>query len=35
MSVLRNRHGRARWLALVTWLYVLWSLVPVLVAVRI
>lgn len=35
MSLLRNRHGRARWLALVTWLYVLWSLLPVLVAVRI
>ncbi len=35
MSLFRNRHGRARWLALVTWLYVLWSLVPVLVAVRI
>ncbi len=31
----RNRHGRARWLALLTWLYVLWSLLPVLVAVRI
>jgi spermidine/putrescine transport system permease protein len=35
MSVLRSRHGRAKWLALVTWLYVLWSLVPVLIAVRI
>jgi len=31
----RNRHGRARWLALITWLYVMWSLLPVLVAVRI
>ena len=35
MSVLRNRHGRARWLALITWLYVMWSLLPVLIAVRI
>lgn len=34
-SLFRNRHGRARWLALITWLYVMWSLVPVLVAVRI
>jgi spermidine/putrescine transport system permease protein len=35
MSILRSRHGKARWLALITWLYVLWSLVPVLIAVRI
>jgi spermidine/putrescine transport system permease protein len=35
MRFLRSRQGGARWLALVTWLYVLWSLVPVLLAVRI
>ncbi len=35
MRVRRHRTGRARGLALVTWLYVLWSLVPVLVAARI
>jgi len=35
MSLLRNRHGKARWLLLITWLYVLWSLAPVLLAVRI
>jgi spermidine/putrescine transport system permease protein len=35
MKLFRSRHGRARWLALITWLYVLWSLLPVLVAVRI
>jgi spermidine/putrescine transport system permease protein len=35
MSILRSPHGKARWLALITWLYVLWSLVPVLIAVRI
>lgn len=35
MRLLRSKHGQARWLALLTWLYVLWSLVPVLVAVRI
>jgi spermidine/putrescine transport system permease protein len=35
MKYLRSRHGEARWLAVLTWLYVLWSLVPVLVAVRI
>ena len=34
-SLFRNRHGGARWLALITWLYVMWSLLPVLVAVRI
>jgi spermidine/putrescine transport system permease protein len=31
----RRRRGRAPTLALVTWLYVLWSLLPVLIAVRI
>ena len=32
----RNRPGQpARGLALVTWLYVLWSLLPVLIAIRI
>jgi spermidine/putrescine transport system permease protein len=35
MKFLRSPHGQARWLALLTWLYVLWSLVPVLIAVRI
>ncbi len=35
MRLLRSKHGQARWLALLTWLYVLWSLVPVPVAVRI
>lgn len=35
MSRRRGTHGRARWLAVVTWLYVLWSLLPVLIAVRI
>jgi spermidine/putrescine transport system permease protein len=35
MRLLRSRHGKARWLALITWLYVMWSLLPVLVAVRI
>ena len=35
MRLFRSKHGRAKWLALLTWLYVLWSLVPVLVAVRI
>jgi spermidine/putrescine transport system permease protein len=33
--LLRNADGKARWLALVTWLYVLWSLLPVVIAVRI
>jgi spermidine/putrescine transport system permease protein len=31
----RRRRGRAHGLALITWLYVLWSLLPVLIAVRI
>jgi spermidine/putrescine transport system permease protein len=33
--LVRHPDGRARWLAIVTWLYVAWSLIPVLVAVRI
>jgi spermidine/putrescine transport system permease protein len=35
MRLFRSRHGHATWLATITWLYVLWSLLPVLVAVRI
>ncbi|MFN8019959.1 MAG: ABC transporter permease [Acidimicrobiales bacterium] len=35
MSIFRNRHGKARWLMLITWLYVIWSIAPVAVAVRI
>ncbi len=35
MRLFRSRHGRAKWLATITWLYVLWSLLPVLIAVRI
>ncbi len=35
MNPFRRRHGSARWLAMVTWVYILWSLLPVLVAVRI
>lgn len=35
MNPFRRRHGTAPILAMFTWLYVLWSLVPVLVAVRI
>ncbi len=35
MRLFRSRQGRAKWLATITWLYVLWSLLPVLVAVRI
>ena len=35
MRLFRSRHGRATWLATITWLYVLWSLLPVLIAVRI
>jgi spermidine/putrescine transport system permease protein len=35
MRLFRSRHGHAKWLATITWLYVLWSLLPVLVAVRI
>jgi spermidine/putrescine transport system permease protein len=31
----RRRHGSAPLLAMVTWVYVLWSLLPILVAVRI
>ena len=33
--LVRHPDGSARWLAIVTWLYVAWSLIPVLVAVRI
>ena len=35
MRLFRNAQGKARWLLLITWLYVLWSLAPVLLAVRI
>jgi spermidine/putrescine transport system permease protein len=35
MRLLRRRHGGAPLLAMVTWVYVLWSLLPILVAVRI
>lgn len=35
MNPFRHRHGRAPVLAMVTWVYVLWSLLPVLIAVRI
>ena len=35
MSLLRRRHGKAPVLSLLTWVYVLWSLLPVLIAVRI
>lgn len=35
MNPFRRKHGSARVLAMVTWVYVLWSLLPVLVAVRI
>ena len=35
MNPFRRRNGRAPVLAMVTWVYVLWSLLPVLVAVRI
>lgn len=35
MNPFRRRHGRAPVLAMVTWVYVLWSLLPVLIAVRI
>ncbi|MEI8239406.1 MAG: ABC transporter permease [Actinomycetota bacterium] len=35
MSPFRRRQGRAPVLAMVTWVYILWSLLPVLVAVRI
>ena len=35
MNPFRRRHGRAPVLAMVTWVYILWSLLPVLVAVRI
>ncbi|HEY3105715.1 MAG TPA: hypothetical protein VGJ49_02850, partial [Gaiellaceae bacterium] len=31
---LRNPWGRPRFLILVTWLYILWSIVPVLIAVQ-
>ena len=31
---LRNPWGRPRFLVIVTWLYVLWSIVPVLIAVQ-
>jgi spermidine/putrescine transport system permease protein len=32
--LVRDPQGRPRWLALMTWLYVLWSLVPVLIAIQ-
>lgn len=35
MNPFRRRHGRAPVLAMLTWVYVLWSLLPVLVAARI
>lgn len=35
MNPFRRRHGKAPVLAMITWLYILWSLLPVLVAVRI
>jgi spermidine/putrescine transport system permease protein len=35
MNRFRRRHGRAPVLAMVTWVYILWSILPVLVAVRI
>jgi spermidine/putrescine transport system permease protein len=35
MNPFRRRHGSAPVLAMVTWVYVLWSLLPVLIAVRI
>jgi spermidine/putrescine transport system permease protein len=35
MRWLRNPHGKPRGLLVITWLYVLWSLLPVLIAVRI
>lgn len=35
MNPFRRRNGRAPVLAMITWLYVLWSLLPVLIAVRI
>ena len=34
MRALSNPWGRPRFLALTTWLYILWSLVPVLLAIR-
>jgi spermidine/putrescine transport system permease protein len=34
VSALRNPWGRPRGLALVTWLYIAWSIVPVLLAIR-
>ena len=33
--ILHKDDGSARWLAIITWLYVAWSLIPVLIAVRI
>ena len=35
MNPFHRRHGRAPVLAMLTWVYILWSLLPVLVAVRI
>jgi spermidine/putrescine transport system permease protein len=35
MSRFRRRKDSAPWLAVLTWIYVLWSLLPVLIAVRI
>lgn len=34
LGILRNAEGRPRWLALLTWLYIVWSLVPVLIAIQ-
>ena len=31
---LRNAEGKPRWLAMLTWIYLLWSLLPVLLAVQ-
>lgn len=35
MNLFRRRHGSAPVLAMITWVYVLWSLLPVIIAVRI
>lgn len=35
MRLFRRRTGSAPWLAMLTWVYILWSLLPVLIAVRI
>ncbi len=33
-DLVRDPKGRPRWLVLMTWLYILWSLVPVLIAIQ-